>query len=409
MVTTGYSDTFNRTVGSGLGSATSGQAYTLFGAASQFSVAPSQASIAISSGGDKLGYVDFRTHSIDITAEVALTSVPVTNLATVGFVGKLSTTSNYYNATMMVAAGGAVSLRFSKVVSGGLSTISTTAVTGLTYVANTFYNLRYSIFWSRPLQANVMSLKLWLVGTTEPGGWMATATDSSHTDYTSGTQFGIMGRDESSVVGTITTRHRNLVASSYELPMPDLTDPMCEDPAVTFPERTALESLADAADAAMTTIDPFVSIAELFPRVRVSNSNVTVNTASFGGLTYNATEFNVGTDTNLGFDNAAIYLPVGIWLIAFEIRLAAAASDYLLLLPFGGPASGQNAIDFRSNPTQNNNDGVGGTGHLSALTFSTDPTTPIRYGVSLSPNNLATTYTIQYVALSAVKVSDYFT
>lgn len=408
MVTTGYSDTFNRTVANGLGTATSGQAYTLFGVATQFSVAPSQASIAIATAGDKLGYIDLRTSDIDVTAQVALTAVPATNLATVGFVSKLSTTSNYYNATMMVATGGAVSLRFSKVVGGGLVTISTTAVAGLTYTANTFYNLRYSIFWSRLLQTNVMSLKLWLVNTTEPGGWMATATDASFTDYTSGTNAGIMGRDESAVVGTITTRHRNLVARSYSLPMPATTDQMCFDPAVAYPRQTALESLADAADVAMTSIDPLVPIAELFPRVRISNSNVTINTAVSNAITFNATEFNVATDTNLGYDNTAIYLPVGIWLVTFEIRLAVAASNYLLLLPFGGPTAGQVAVDFRSNAAQNNDDDVGGTGHLSALTYSTDPTTPIRYGISLSPANLATTYVIQYMALSAIKISDYF-
>jgi hypothetical protein len=409
VVTTGYTDTFNRTVANGLGVATSGQTYSLSGTSTQFNVTPSTATIFIASTGIRLGYVDLQSQNVDITGQVALNAIPATNLATAGFVAKMSSTSNHFSGVMMVATGGAISLRFSKVVSGGLVTIATVA-TGLTYVANTFYNLRYSIFWSRPLQTNVMSLKLWAVGAPEPGGWMATATDASFTDYTAGTNVGLFARDESSVVGTITASYRSVSALSYHLPVPATADPMCYDPAVAYPRQEALESLADAADAAMAAIDPLVSLVAAFPRVRISNSNVAIDTSTFTGtLVFNATEFNVGTDTNLGYDNTSLYLPVGYWLVTFEIKLVEAASNFLLLLPFGGgPTSGEPIIDFRSNASQSNDQGVGGTGHFSALTLSTDPTTPIRYAITLSANNPATTYTIQYMALSAVKISDYF-
>jgi hypothetical protein len=409
MVTTGYSDTFGRTVSGGLGTANSGQAYTLFGTASQFSVAPNTASIAIATAGDKLGYIDLQTANVDITAQVALSAIPATNLATAGFVAKLSTTSNYYNATMLVAAGGAVSLRFSKVIAGGLVTISTTSVPGVTYVANTFYNLRYQISWSRALQTNVMNLMLWAVGNPQPGGWMATATDASLTDYTSGTQVGIMGRDESTAVGSITTKYRSVLARSYNLPMPALTDPMCYDPAVTYPQQTALRSLADAADAATLTLDPLASLAALFPRVRVSASNAPVK-GSQPSLTFDTTEFNIGTSTNLGYDNAGIYLPIGIWLVSFEIQLAEAASTWIQLSSngSGGPAAGRIVTDMRSNAAHSNDAGAGGCGHFTALTYSTDPTTPVRYTVGLSSGISSTLYTATYMALSAVKISDYF-
>lgn len=413
MTTTGFTDTFNRTVANGLGSASSGQAYTLNGVATQFSVAPGPpgtASIAISSGGEKFGFADLRTQNVDITGQVALGAIPATNLATAGFTAKQLDANNYYVGSMMVATGGAVSLRFSKVQGGALTTLGTTLVTGLTYVANTFYNLRFSIAWSRPLQTNVMFLKLWAVGAAEPGGWMATNAEATFTDYTAGTNVGIHGRDESTVVGTITTKYRAVSVRSYSLPMPATTDPMCYDPAFTFPKQTALESLADAADAAMATIDPLTSLAGLFPRVRVSNSNVPIVTATAPALvTYNATEFNIGTPTNLGYDNSSLYLPTGVWLVAFELLLAEAASNYLTVA-FGGtgPIIGDPGINARSNPSQANDQGVGGTAHLTALTYSTDPTTPIQFNVALFWNNLATTYTIKYMALSAIKISDYF-
>lgn len=408
MVTTGYSDTFNRTVASGLGSATSGQAYTLFGAASQFSVTPSTASIAVASAGDKMGYIDLQTASADITGQVALSAIPATNLATAGFVAKLSTGSNYYAGTMMVATGGAISLRFSKVVAGSLITIATVA-TGLTYVANTFYNLRYSIAWSRSLQTNVMTLKLWAIGATEPGGWMASTTDSTFTDYTTGTQVGLYARDESTTVGTITAKYQSFATRSYNLPMPAAADPMCADPAVAYPKQTSLQSMALAADAAMATLDPRVSLAGLFPRVRISNTNYPINTAVSQKLIYNATEFNIGTNTNLGYDNTSLYLPVGVWLVTFEIQLSESASNQILLTLSGtGPLVGQPFVDIRSNPLQSNDQGIGGTGHVAALTYSTDPAVPIQVLATFNAINNATTYPVKYMALSAIKISDYF-
>lgn len=409
MTTTGYSDTFGRTVANGLGAASSGQTYTLMGVATQFQVAPNTASILPSSTGDKAGYIDLQSSDVDVTAQVALSAIPVTNLATVGFFAKLATVSNYYNGTMMVATGGAMSLRFSKVVAGALSTISTTA-TGLTYVANTVYNLRYSIRWSQALQTNVMQLKLWAVGAVEPGGWMASTTDASLTNYTSGTQVGIMGRDESTVLGAVTAKIQNVLVKSYNLPMPALADPMCMDPAIAFPDQTSLQSLAVAADAAMATLDPAAVLAGVFPRVRLSNTLMTINTATFNSVSYIAVETNVGTPTNLAYDNQAILLPVGVWLVTFEIQLNEASSDWLVAGFSNGfdGISGNTWIDFRSNALQANDNGVGGCGHMSKIAVSADPTTPVRMSVFLSPNNLATTYTAKYVALSAIKLSDYF-
>ncbi len=407
MTVTGYADTFGRTVSNGLGSATSGQAYTLVGVASQFSVAPNVASIAIASAGDKIGYVDRQTSDIDITAQVALSAIPATNLATVGIASKLSNSSNYYVGSMMVATGGAISLRLSKVVGGSLVTLATVA-TGLTYVANTFYNLHYQCFWSNLLQTNVMSLKLWTLAGTEPGGWMATTTDAAITQFTAGTNAGLHTRDESSVVGSITAKIQNVVAKTYALPMPAPTDTMCADPAVAYPKQTAVQSLAAATDAVMATFDPLASLAGLFPRVRVSVTNLQIINQIFFAPTFNATEFNVGTPTNIGYNNSALFLPIGIWLVTFEIRLAEAASNSLLIQMVGGQSFSQPATYMRSNATQLNDDGVGGCSHISALTYCTDPVTPNQYSIQIFPTNTATTYTIAYAALSAVKISDYY-
>jgi hypothetical protein len=140
--------------------------------------------------------------------------------------------------------------------------------------------------------------------------------------------------------------------------------------------------------------------------VRVSTSNLVIATSPNVVATFGATEFNLGTPTDLGLDNTSISLPVGIWLATFELQFAGAASDWLWVT-LNGP-SNANIITMRSNATHVNDDGVGGTAHLSAPVIVTDPTTPTKCSVGLSPNNIATSYTITYMALSAIKISEYF-
>lgn len=408
MTTTGYVDTFNRTVGAGsLGVADSGQAYTLAGVAANFSVAPGTASIAISAVGNSVGIVDVGSGLfIDISGRVAISSIPASNLATAGFVSRASGVNNWYAGSLMVATGGAMSLRISKVVAGALITLTTVAL-GTTYVANTFYNLRFQDYWSRTLQNGVLSVKAWALGTTEPGGWGATViNDATFTDYNGGQQAGIYGRDESTVLGTITTKFQNVVSRSYNLPVPASADTMCADPAITYPKQTALESLADAADAAMATIDPLLSLATLYPRVRVSNSAVVLTNQIAFNASFNALEFNIGTTTNLGYNAQTIALPVGVWLLTLEIRLTSPSANSLQVQIYGG--QGGTLTYMRPWPSQSNDQGVSGTIHLSTLAYVSDPTTPSQYGVTIFPTNTATTESISYMALSALKVSDYF-
>lgn len=408
MTTTGYNDTFQRTVSSNWGTATSGQSYTLAGTASAFSVSSGVGSIAATASGNWLAYIDRQTSDIDITGQVALSAVPSTNLSTVGFTAKQQTNQNYYIGSLMVQTLGIMNVRISKVVAGALVTLNTTLVPGLgTYTAGTYLNLRFQCYWSNELQTNVLNIKVWAVGGTEPGGWLATTTDASFTQYTAGTQAGAHVRDEATTPNN-TGRFQNVVARSYNLPMPATTDPMCADPAVAYPKQPMLESLALAADTAMVAIDPLSSLASLYPRVRVSSTSVSV--PGSGNLTFNTTEFNIGTPTNLGYDNTALYLSVGIWLVAFEIQMAEFGSAFTIQLgPHGSsPQSGQVLADMRSNTAHSNDQSTGGTAHFSALTFASDPVVPITYGVSFSGIS-SNTYTVNYMALSAIKISDYFT
>lgn len=407
MTTTGYTDTFGRTVAGGLGVATSGQTYTMQGA-SQFSVAPNTGSVAMNAVANFLGYVDRQSSDIDISGQVALSAIPTTNLSTVGFSGKQSTNTNYYIGTMKVVPGGAVAIRFSKVVGLALVTLSDTTIAGLTYVAGTYYNLRFQCYWSQALQTNLLNAKLWAVGSAEPGGWMATITDNAHTPFTAGTQAGLYAREEQTTPAN-TARWQNVAVRSYSLPMPASTDTMCADPAIAYPKQTALQSLAAAADTVMATIDPLTSLAALFPRVRVSATSI-VMPATLGGFAvpWGATEFNIGTATNLGYDNIHLALPVGIWFLAADLELAEAASNTLQMALNGYWNSGSPTTYIRSNAVQSNDQGMGGTGHISAITYSTDPAGTIPVSLTLFPTSSSTSYTIKYCSLTAIKISDYF-
>jgi len=407
---TGYNDNFNRTVASGFGTATSGQVYSLQGTASQYSVTPGTANILPTATAERYGWVDRQTTDIDITGQVSLTGIPASNLMTVGFIFKRADVNNYYNATMLVATGGAISLRFSKGVGGGLSTVATVA-TGLTYVANVVYNLRVVSFWSNALQAHVLRSKLWVVGGTEPGGWMATATDATLTQYVAGNQAGPFARDEQASPGTITAKIQNVVAKTYGLAIPAGTDPMCADPSVAYPQQTVIQSLAVGADAAMTTLDPRISLAGLFPRVRVSASNFTVSptTGSYNPV-YNTTEFNIGTSTNLGYVPTSLLLPTGIWMVQFEFEMQGVLSltDGQLQITGGPGFGGGPRINMRINATNANDNGRGGSGRVSYLCYSTDPASTVTVTSNVVFSNTLATYTVKYAALSAFKISDYF-
>jgi len=406
---TGYNDAFSRTVSGGFGTATSGQTYSLSGTAAQFSVSSGVGSVAMNAANTWLAYVDRQTADIDITGQVALSALPSSNNAFVGLSAKQSTNSNLYIGWLMVAATtGIMQLRISKIVGGTLSALTTIAVSGLgTYSAGTYFNLRFQAYWSNLLQTNILNLKIWAVGSTEPGGWLVTATDSSITQYTSGTQAGVVSRDEATTP-SVTARWQNIAAKTYGLPVPALTDPMCNDPAVAYPDQTALQSLAVAADAAMVTLDPYASLAGLYPRVRVSANNVSYNTNNLAVIPFDTAEFNIGTTTNLSYDNQNIYLPSGVWLVTAEIKMVPAGFNTLYFELNGGPFAGQSEISIHSNATQGTL-GVGGTGHLSSLTWVTSPTMPNTYSLGLGSFVTQSTYTITYAALSAIKISDYYT
>jgi len=407
---TGYNDTFQRTVSGGLGTATSGQVYsTAAGAGAISNVSAGVASIGPASAANNyIGYVDRQTADIDISGQVALSALPSSNNAFVGLTAKQTSNQNYYIGWMMVAATtGILQLRVSKVIGGSLTTLNTTAVSGLgTYSPGTYFNLRFQCYWSNLLQANVLNLKIWAVGGTEPGGWLISITDSSITQYASGTAAGIVVRDEATVP-SVTGRFQNIATKTYGLPVPATTDPMCYDPSVAYPDQTSLQSLAVAADAQLVALDPTASLAALYPRVRVSANNLSYNTNNQSVITWDTTEFNIVTPTNLSYDNTGIYLGPGLWILTAEYRLNTAGFNSLYMYFNGGASYGQWQTSAHSNAAQGTT-GVGGTGHLSSITAGGTTASPNQYSVSFGSFVAQGTYTVQYAALSAIKISDSF-
>lgn len=398
--TTGYTDTFGRTVSNGLGAATSGQTYVINGTASDFAVAPNIGSITAStSASDRTGVVNLLTTDVDITGQVAVSALPGTNTISVGFAMKYIDASNFYSARLVVTTAGAASLQIAKKVAGVITSLASVTLTGVTIVAGTFYNVRVNATWSQTLQTNVLQAKFWTTTATEPGGWIAVVQDAA---LVNGTSQGLFARNDATVTGSV-ARFQNVSSRSYHLPYPATTDQMCFDPAVTYPRQTVVQSLAAAMDAAAATANADATRAGLMPRVRISISNYVQSAANNGVvIPFTTLEFNTGTLTDLSLDPTKINLPSGVWVVTGEIRTAEQASDNA----FFQVTSVANAR-IRSNPAQSNDQGVGGTGHVAGIM---DVGTGSVSGYSMSAfwaSGVA--YTIVYAALTAIKISDDFT
>lgn len=167
------SDTFTRTVASGWGAADTGQAWTVqLGPATDFSVNGSKG---------------LHTHPVvntfhettapwalantNMRADFSLNVVPASDGADVHYVARYANSSNYYSARIFIASGGAMMLTLRKRVAGVESQLTTLA-TGLTYVANAIYSMRFSVIGS------TLSAKIWLATTSEPAAYQTTIVDT---------------------------------------------------------------------------------------------------------------------------------------------------------------------------------------------------------------------------------------
>lgn len=402
---TGYRDGFGRTVApGGLGTADSGQTYTLRLTAGDFSVNGLQAVIAPTSlTQDYAGVVDLKTSDVNVTAQVAVSALPASGTIQIGLVGKWIDTNNYYRASIVITTAGAVTAQISKRVAGTLSNITLTgSAPAITVAANTFYGMRFAVVYDWVAQTNRFYMKLW--SGNEPYGWNVTATDSS---ITGGTFAGLFGRNDSASTG-ISFLFETASTASEQLPFPATSDPMCYDPAVLYPRQTVVQSLAAAVDSYMgATVDPDAARAQAMPRVRVSAGPYSQLNEILQPVPFTTVEYNVGTATDLSTDATAIYLSSGMWILTAEIVVPASSIMTDGTLNF---QTENTSVTFKiDNYAGFGTDfpAIGAAEQVSVLTMSSGSFTEALSFVTNASDNQTLAFT--YLALSAVKISDNFT
>lgn len=169
-------DTFTRTVSNGWGSADTGQAYTLSGAAANYSVSAAnggiignltttaQTALIPAVGADQDVYLDIRNPQAALTQ--AIQGAVVT---------RYTDANNLYRAVASFTAAGNIDLLIARSVAG-VGTIIATANTAIaTYAIGSFYRVRFQV------KGTLLRAKIWLASAAEPDAWNLEIVDASLT------------------------------------------------------------------------------------------------------------------------------------------------------------------------------------------------------------------------------------
>ncbi|MGN6445468.1 PKD domain-containing protein [Amnibacterium sp.] len=166
------SDSFDRTVNGGLGTADVGGPWTLAGTASDFSVASGAAQFSTAPGSTRSAYLgSVSSTSSDVATTISLPNLPVGGRSFAGVVGR-RVGSNDYNARILVGAAGDVTVQ---VVQNG-SYLDSATVAGLTYTPGLPLKLRMQTSGTNP---TTVQARVWKASGTEPASWQVSATDST--------------------------------------------------------------------------------------------------------------------------------------------------------------------------------------------------------------------------------------
>jgi hypothetical protein len=172
------SDSFNRTVSGGWGTADTGGAWTSSSATS-FSVSSGVGSIAMAAAGSGPnvylpGLTSTSTDTTAIETSNVLATGGGTSLETIG--RRISANTEYYGL-VKILSNNTISLEIVS-LNAGTSTVlaGPSTLSGVTFAANLKLNVELQITGTSPTTTN---FKVWPTTTTEPTGWQLTATDNT--------------------------------------------------------------------------------------------------------------------------------------------------------------------------------------------------------------------------------------
>jgi hypothetical protein len=171
------SDTFSRSVSGGWGNADTGGAWSPSGPATAFAVTGSAGTITLPSAG--AGYAAYLP-AVSATNLTVAMDVKANKAATGGgtyyAVAARHTATGDYRAKVKIVPGGAVTLYLTRIVNGAETTLSSTAVSGLTAAATDNLRLALTVSGTSP---TTVSGKVWKVGATQPATPQLTSSDST--------------------------------------------------------------------------------------------------------------------------------------------------------------------------------------------------------------------------------------
>ncbi|WP_246136334.1 LamG-like jellyroll fold domain-containing protein [Leekyejoonella antrihumi] len=212
------SDSFNRTVANGWGSADVGGAWTRSGAASNFAVSGGQGSITMATAGSgpSMNLNSVSTNSADITAGVSVNAQPTGSGVFVSVMGRTVPSVGNYRATLNLRANGSVTLGLFRVDGAGQAVIvAPTVQTGLTYSVGDVLNVQFLVTGTSP---TTLSAKVWKQGTTEPTAWGVSGTDGASAMQAAGS-VGLMSYlGGSATIVPVTTNFTNFQVQSGVTP-----------------------------------------------------------------------------------------------------------------------------------------------------------------------------------------------
>ncbi|HEY3722970.1 MAG TPA: PKD domain-containing protein [Acidimicrobiia bacterium] len=171
------SDTFERSVASGLGSADVGGAWTLSTPAMVTSVANGAGQITGVVGANRAAYLSTpRQTDVDARADLTLDTPATGSGAYVSVIGRRVSNNNDYRLKVRYVAGGSVTAFLTRTVGGTETVLSSATVPGVTVAPGDVLRVRFQALGTNP---TTLRGKVWRYGTQEPVSWLLNSSDST--------------------------------------------------------------------------------------------------------------------------------------------------------------------------------------------------------------------------------------
>ena len=177
-------DTFTRNVTNGWGAADATHAWQLGSGLTSYRVDGSAGRVTVPVGAGRSGTLTGVSGTdVRVTTDLSHAQAASGSGTYVSLLARVNGTASY-RAELRYVAGGALSLRLLRVVSGTETTLVTKTVSGLTATPGLPLRLRLETEGTSP---TALRAKVWPISAAEPAAWTATATDSTAALQVAGT------------------------------------------------------------------------------------------------------------------------------------------------------------------------------------------------------------------------------